>query len=90
MKVFIQHEKNGYYLDASGTWTPERDRAVAFEYGSHAVEHCIHNKLSGVHLLYSDSNPEMDFVLNPFKSKVAREARQFGPGLRPESPASAH
>lgn len=83
MKVLIQQVKSGYYLHAKGTWISEREGALAFEYGADAVKHCIHNQLRGVHLHYCDSNPEMDFVLNPFGTKRTPEAQRLGPDTGP-------
>ena len=63
------------YFRNVGLWVPEAAEAMDFVSSSAAIDFCVMNKLSGVHLVLKFSEEKCDIVMPVVASQSARTHR---------------
>lgn len=63
MKILLQQKQTGEYFKEDGVWTRDPAEAKDFLSSTKAIEFCVMNKVSGVHLVLKFEEQHYDIVL---------------------------
>lgn len=73
MRILLQQKETGEYFKDVGEWTHDPADAMDFLSSTKAIEFCVMNKVSGVHLVLKFDEHHYDIVL-----PMATEHRYVG------------
>lgn len=80
MRILIQKKQSGSYFKDIGQWTDETSEAMDFMSSTAAIDFCVMNKISDVHIVLKFHEHQYDIVL-PVVSVPSQ------PGDTPDTPA---
>jgi hypothetical protein len=73
MRILLQQEATGRYFKDVGAWTRDPAEAMDFLSSTKAIEYCVANRISDVHLVLKFEEQHYDIVL-----PMATERRYHG------------
>ena len=74
MRILLQQKETGLYFKDISSWAVESSEAMDFLSSTAAIEFCVTNKLTGVHLVLKFEEQKCDIVL----PVLTRENRHSG------------
>jgi hypothetical protein len=63
MRIVLQQKETGLYFKDIGAWVRTSVEAMDFVSSTTAIEFCLANKLSGVHLVLKFEDQQYDIVM---------------------------
>lgn len=63
MRILLQHKQTGQYFRDIESWTPDASNAMDFVSSTSAIDFCVTNKLSDMHLVLKFEEQKYDIVL---------------------------
>jgi hypothetical protein len=63
MRILLQSKETGLYFKDPGDWTRSSSEALDFLSSTAAIDFCVANKISGVHLVLKFTEQRYDIVL---------------------------
>jgi hypothetical protein len=79
MRILLQQKETGLYFKDIGAWTREAAEAMDFLSSTSAIDFCVLNKISDVHLVLKFEEQRYDIVLpvSPDRSPRGDEPRKL-------------
>ena len=68
MVIYLVDGKTGRYFQGPDGWTAQREKATAFDFGSHAIEVAFQRRLNHVELLLGFEVPWYEEIRIPFET----------------------
>ena len=68
MRILLQHQGSGKYLQAPGVWVANPAEAHDFPSSNHAIWFCLEQKLSNVKLVFQFEN-QRAFIERPLRGE---------------------
>jgi hypothetical protein len=76
MRILLQQKETGLYVKNADSWARQRSEAMDFMSSTSAIDFCVANKLSGVHVVLKFEQEPYEFV---WPVLAARTGRTFRP-----------
>ncbi len=64
MRILLQQKDTGLYFKDIGSWVRSSAEAIDFVSSTAAIEFCVANRISGVHLVLKFEEQKYDIVLS--------------------------
>ncbi len=77
MRILLQSKETGLYFRDIGDWTRYSSEALDFLSSTAAIDFCVANKISGVHLVLKFDEQRYDIVLPVGTRAEAAEASRM-------------
>lgn len=74
MRILLQHKQTGQYFRDIDSWVRDASTAMDFVSSTAAIDFCLNNKLSEVHLVLKFEEQRYDIVM-PMEGGLAPDSR---------------
>ena len=78
MRILLQQKETGLYFKDVGSWTHDTSEAIDFLNSTAAIDFCVTNNISGVHLVLKFDEQKYDIVLPVIMTRPYHEERPAG------------
>jgi len=75
MRILVQQKETGLYLKNLESWARRGSEAMDFMSSTNAIDFCVANKLSGVHVVLKFEEEPYEFVWPVLAARNGRTAR---------------
>ncbi len=72
MRILLQHKETGLYFRDIDSWVRSSSQAMDFVSSTAAIDFCVTNRLSGVHLVLKFDEQKYDIVMKAEPSEALR------------------
>ena len=79
MRILLQQKETGLYFKDIGSWSRACSDAMDFLSSTAAIDFCVANKISDVHLVLKFDEQKYDIVLPMLVTRPYREGRAAEP-----------
>ncbi len=78
MRILLQQKETGLYFKDVGSWTHNTSEAIDFLNSTAAIDFCVTNNISDVHLVLKFDEQKYDIVMPVVMTRSYREERPSG------------